>query len=53
MSGREKKVFGLDHSLHTSIFQVKSNSMSREGLVNDGSECSCHLNTIVNFPRGD
>ena len=29
------------------------NSISREGLVNDGRECSCHLNSIVNFSKGD
>ena len=53
MSGREKGVFGLDHSLHTSLFKVKVNSIGREGLVSDGSECSGHLNSIVSFSRGD
>ena len=51
--GREKEMFGLDHSLHTSLFQVKVDSIGRDGLIDDGSECSSHLNSIVSFSRGD
>ena len=53
MSGREKRVFGLDHSLHTSIFQVKVNCTSREGLVGDVGKCFGYLNSIFSFSRGD
>ena len=41
--GSEKRVFGLDHSLHTSFFQVLVDSIGRERLVDDIGEGFGHL----------
>ncbi|KAF8553387.1 hypothetical protein OG21DRAFT_1250651 [Imleria badia] len=53
MSGRENRVFGLDHSLHTRFLQVKTNCVGRERLVDDIGKLFGHLNSIFSSSRGD
>src|ERR1700753_3843310 len=38
MSGREERVFGLDHSLHASFFEVKTSGAGGERLIDDIGE---------------
>ena len=56
MSGREKRVFGLDHSLHTSFFEVKTNGARRgsgEGFIDDAGEGFGDLDSIFCPLSGD
>ena len=53
MSGREKRVFGLDHSLHTSFFEVKTNCAEGERLIDDVGEGFGNLDSIFCPLRGD
>ena len=53
MSGRKKRAFGLDYSLHTSFFEVKSNCAGGEGLVGDVSKSFGDLDCILCLPSGD
>ena len=41
VSGRVKRVFGLHHSLHTSIFEVKMNCAGGERLIDDVGKGFC------------
>ena len=45
MFGSENRAFGLDHSLHTSFFQVLVDSIGREGLVDDIGKGFGHLDS--------
>ena len=45
MFGSKKRAFGLDHSLHTSFFQVLADSIGRERLVDDIGEGFGHLDS--------
>ena len=53
MSGREKRVFGLDHSLHTSFFEVKTNDARGEGFIDDAGEGFGDLDSIFCPLSGD
>ena len=53
MSGREKRVFGLDHSLHTSFFKAKTNCAGGERLIDDVGEGFGNLNSIFCPLSGD
>ena len=46
MLGREQRVFLLDHSLHSSLFEMEANFAWGEGLVDDISEYLGHLDCI-------
>ena len=46
MSGREKRVFGLDHSLHASFFEVKTSGAEGERLIDDIGEGFGDLDSI-------
>ena len=43
--GSENRVFGLDHSLHTRLFQVLADSIGRERLVDDIGKGFGHLDS--------
>ena len=53
MSAREKRVFGLDHSLHTSFFEVKMNCARGERLIDDVGEGFGNLDSIFCPLSGD
>ena len=53
MSGREKRVFGLHHSLHTSLFKVKTNCAGGERLIDDVGEGFGDLDSIFCPLSGD
>ena len=53
MFGKEKRVFGLDHSLHTSLFKVKTNCAGGERLIDDVGEGFGELDSIFSFLSGD
>ena len=53
MSGREKRAFGLDHSLHTSFFVVKTNCAGGERLIDDVGEGFGNLDSIFCPSSGD
>ena len=53
MSGREEGAFGLDHSLHTSFFEVKMNGAGGEGFIDDAGENFCDLDSIFCPLSGD
>ena len=46
MLGREKRVFGLDYSLHLSFFKMEVNCVWGERLVDDIFEGLSHLDCI-------
>ena len=46
MSCREKRAFGLHHSLHTSLFKVKMNCAGGERLIDDVGEGFGDLDSI-------
>ena len=46
MSGREERVFGLDHNLYTSLIEVKINDAWGERFINDGGESFGELDNI-------
>ena len=52
MSSREKGAFGFDYCLHTTLFQVKANSASRERLVDDVPKCFGDLDCIEKRSNG-
>ena len=53
MSGREEEAFGLDHSLHTSFFEVKMNGAGGEGFIDDAGEGFGELDSIFCPLSGD
>ena len=53
MSGREERAFGLDHSLHTSFFEVQTNGARGEGFMDDAGEGFNDLNSIFCPLSGD
>ena len=53
MSGREKRAFGLDHSLHASFFEVQTNGARGEGFMDDAGEGFNDLNSIFCPLSGD
>ena len=53
MSSREERAFGLDHSLHTSFFEVKTNGAGGEGFINDAGEGFGDLDIIFCPLSGD
>ena len=53
MSDREEKAFGLDHSLHTSFFEVKTNGAWGEGFIYDAGEGFGDLDSIFCPMTGD
>jgi hypothetical protein len=46
MFSRRKRAFGLDYSLHTSFFEVKTDCAGGEGLINDIGEGFGDLDSI-------
>ena len=46
-------MFGLDHSLHTSFFEVKTNGAGEEGFINDAGEGFGDLDIIFCPLSGD
>ena len=53
MSGREERVFGLDHSLHASFFEVKTSGAGGERLIDDIGEGFGDLDSIFCPLSGD
>ena len=53
MSDREERVFGLDHSLHASFFEVKMSGAGGERLVDDIGEGFGDLDSIFCPLSGD
>ena len=53
MSGREKDTFGLDHSLHASFFEVRTNDAGRERLIDDIGKGFGDLDSIFCPLSGD
>ena len=53
MSGREKRAFGLDHSLHASFFEVKTSGAGGERLIDDIGEGFGGLDSIFSPLSGD
>ena len=53
MSDKEKRVFGLDYSFHTSLFQVAVDSSHGEGLIDDVCESFDDLDSIFHPSSGD
>ena len=53
MSGREEGAFGLDHSLHTSFFEAKTNGAGGEGFIDDTGEGFSDLDSIFCPLSGD
>ena len=53
MFGREERVFGLDHSLHASFFEVKTSGAGGERLIDDIEEGFGDLDSIFCPLSGD
>ena len=53
MFGREKRAFGLDHSLHASFFEVKTSDAGGERLIDDIEEGFGDLDSIFCPLSGD
>ena len=53
MFDRKKGVFGLDHSLYTSFFEVKMNGAGGEGFIDDAGEGFGELDSIFCPLSGD
>src|SRR6201996_2016661 len=53
MSGREEWMFGLDHSLHASFFEVKTSGSWGEGLIDNTEEGFGDLDSIFCPLSGD
>ena len=53
MFGREERVFGLDHSLHASFFEVKTSGAGGERLIDDIGEGFGDLDSIFCPLSGD
>jgi hypothetical protein len=49
----KQRVFLLHHSLHTSLFQLVTDSLGGDGLVGKRSEGLGNLYSIVSLPRVD
>jgi hypothetical protein len=46
MLGRKERAFGLDYSLHPSIFEVTADCGGGKRLVDNIGKCFGHLNSI-------
>ena len=53
MPGREEGAFDLDHSLHTSFFEAKTNGAGGEGFIDDAGEEFGDLDSIFCLLSGD
>ena len=49
----KKRLFGLDHSFQTSLFQVVPGSLGCDGLVGDVLESLSDLDSILSLPGCD
>jgi hypothetical protein len=53
MPNREKRMFGLNYSLHARLFQVLVDCIGVERLIDDIGECLGHLDSILSLASRD